>query len=383
MEVTRVVLQRHRRLVRELGNEVTTANFVLRQAHFPGSARNDALQQISSLWSACTPVGIHWGGVGEPGIHLHIDLWRLVLTRQQRGVKDGRHSGGEGREISTQVGVGVDTEAQELAIFVHRQFGVADVVTAMGVRQESLRAVAIPLDGSIELFGSPGQAHIFGVQVNLGTKATAHIGRNHAHFVFWQAHHKCRQKQAFDVRVLVGDIQGVIVTGTVVVPDGGTWFHGVGRQAVVDQVELGHMRCIGKCGINGRLVTNGPLVALVVGGDIVNHRRTRGLCIAHIHHRGQGFVIHHHQLGGVAGLFVSFCHDHGHMVTHVTHFFEGQNWVWRLFHGFAVGAGDQPAARQAVDFVCGHILAIQNPDDARRRQGSRFVDAANFGVGVG
>jgi hypothetical protein len=49
---------------------------------------------------------------------------------------------------------------------------------------------------------------------------------------------------------------------------------------------------------------------------------------------------------------------------------------------FAVGAGDQPAAWQAVDFVCGHILAIQNTDNARRGQGSRFVDAADFGVCV-
>ena len=201
--------------------------------------------------------------------------------------------------------------------------------------------------------------------------------------MFWQAHHKCRQKQALDVRVLVGDIQGVVVTGTVVVPDGSTRLHGVGCQAVVDQVNLGHMGRIGKCCIDGRLVTNGPLVALVVGGDVMDHRCTRGLRITHIHHRCQRFVIHHHQLGRITGLLVGFCHDHGHMVAHITHFFEGQNRMRRLLHGFAVGAGDQPAARQTIDLVCGHILAIQNANDTRRCQGSRFVDAANFGVRVG
>ena len=133
MEVTCVVLQSNRCLVRELGDEIATADFILSQAHFPGSARNNALQQIGGFRPTCASVSIDRRGVGEPGIHLHIDLWRLVLTRQQRGVKDGRHSGGEGREVSPQVGVGVDTKAQELAIWVHRQLRMGDMVTTMGI----------------------------------------------------------------------------------------------------------------------------------------------------------------------------------------------------------------------------------------------------------
>ena len=203
MEVARVVLQRHRGLVRELSDEVATANFVLAQAQLKRGAAHNALEQVSGFRSSSASVGIHRRGVGEPGVHLHIHLRRAVLAGQQGGVQDGGHSGREGRQVSAQVGVGVDFERQELAVFVDRQRGVAGMVAAMGVAQEGFRAVAVPLDVAVQLFRGPGQAHVFGIQVNLGAKAAAHVGCNHTHFVFRQAHHKGREQQALDVRILV------------------------------------------------------------------------------------------------------------------------------------------------------------------------------------
>src|SRR6185369_13474065 len=44
--VAHVVLQRHRRLVREAGDEVALADFILAQAQFPGTAADQAFQQV-------------------------------------------------------------------------------------------------------------------------------------------------------------------------------------------------------------------------------------------------------------------------------------------------------------------------------------------------
>ena len=87
--------------------------------------------------------------------------------------------------------------------------------------------------------------------------------------------------------------------------------------------------------------------------------------IAHINHRAEYVVVNVNQLGGIFGLLQRFSDDHGHMVTHKTGFALGQNGMWRLFHGRAVGAGDQPAARQAVHLVSGDIVAGKHGQHAR------------------
>jgi hypothetical protein len=235
--VAGVVLQRHRRLVREAGDEVALADLVLPQVHFPGAARHQALQQVGGLGPARAAVGIDRRGVGEPGIDLDVDLRRGVLAGQQRGVEDGRHRGGEGRQVGAQVGVGVHAHGEELAVLVHRHLGVAHVVAAVRVGQEALAALAVHLM-AVELLGRPGQAHVLGVQEDLGAEAAAHVGRDHAHLVLGQAQHEGRHQQALDVRVLVGHVQRVVVGAAAVAADGRARLDRVGNQPVVDQVEL-------------------------------------------------------------------------------------------------------------------------------------------------
>ena len=71
------------------------------------------------------------------------------------------------------------------------------------------------------------------------------------------------------------------------------------------------------------------------------------------------------------------------MVTHIAHFAVSKNGVRWLFHGLATGVGNQPAARQAVDFGVHHIRSVQNRDHTGRGQGGGFIDALDVGVGVG
>ena len=258
------------------------------------------------------------------------------------------------------------------------------MVAAVRVTQERLAAVGHPLDVAVELACGPGQAHVLRVQEDLGAEAAAHVRRDHAHLVLGQAQHEGRHEQPLHVRVLVADVQRVLVARSVVAADGRARLHGVGDEAVVDQVELGDVRGAGKRGIDSALVADGPLVAVVVGGDVVQgragHTASRG--IGHADHGGQHVVVHLHQLGRVARLLLREGHDHGHMVAHVAHLALRQDGVLWLLHGLAIGAGDEPATGQAVDVVGRHIGAGEHAQHAGRGLGGVHLDAVDLGVGV-
>ena len=370
--VTHVVLQRHRSLVRPTVDEIAFADFVLRQAQLPAAAGHQSLKQVGGLRPAGAAVGIHRHGVGEPGVDLDINLRAGVLPGQQRGVQNGRHRRGKGGQVSAQVGVGVHPHRQELAIGIHRHLGVADMVAAMGIGQERLGALAGPLDAAVDLLGSPGQGHILGVQVDFRAEAATHVGRNHANLVLGQAQHKGGHQQSLDMRVLIGHIQGVLLGGPAVTANRSARLHGVGHQAVIDQVKLGDMGRRGKGSIHLRLVTERPLVAMVVWRDLVQRHRFGS--ITYIDHRAQRFVIHLHGLGGVFGLLQGLGNHHRHLVAHVAGTAQGQHRVRRLLHGGTVGVVDQPAAGQAAHLAL-EVLANENFHHAGHGVGAGQVNA--------
>ena len=131
VEIAGVVLQSHRRLIRELRDEVLAANGVLGHAQFPCSTRHNALEQVSCFWTTRTAIGIDRRSVSEPSIYFNVNLWCGVLASQQGGVQNGWHSGREGGQVGAEVGVCVNTQSQEFAVFVDGQFGVAGMVTAV------------------------------------------------------------------------------------------------------------------------------------------------------------------------------------------------------------------------------------------------------------
>ena len=140
------------------------------------------------------------------------------------------------------------------------------------------------------------------------------------------------------------------------------------------------MRSAGKSGIDQRLVAQCPVVAMVVGRGIVQGSGLGGF--GHIDHGAEHFVVHIDQLGGVLGLLQRFGHHHGDVVADIAHLVKCQDGVRRLLHGLAVGAGDQPAARQAANFGVSHVLADQHVDHAGRGLGGFDVDALDAGVGM-
>ena len=123
--VAGVVLQRDRRLIREVADEVAPAE--LRRVDLQLARRGlyQALDDVGGLGPAGAAVGVDRRGVGEHRGHLAVDLRRGVLAREQRRVQDGRDAGSESGEVSAQVRRGLHPHGEELAVLVERQLGDA------------------------------------------------------------------------------------------------------------------------------------------------------------------------------------------------------------------------------------------------------------------
>jgi hypothetical protein len=275
-------------------------------------------------------------------------------------------------KVGAQVGRCRCPQGEEMTILVERQFGQRVVVAAMGVGQEGFAAVAGPLDRPADLLAGPDQRGLFAVEIDLGAETTAHVGRHHTQLVLGDAQHEGAHQQALDVRVLVGDVERVVVVGAAVAGVGATRLHRVGRQAVVAELQRGDVRR----GLEGLghavLVADAPQITLVVGRFVV-HRGDGVERAGRIDDRRQFVVIDLDQFGCRLGLLVGFGHHHGDPIAHVAHLGVGQHRVFGLFHRRAVEVVDQPAARQATDGL--EVLAGVHAQHAGRGRGGGSVDA--------
>ncbi len=309
-----------------------------------------------------------------------MDGGRLVLAGQQGRVQDGRDTGRKSGQVRAHVGRGVHAHGEELAVLVERQFRLGHVIAAVRVRKEGFRAVRRPFDRAIDLFARPHQRGLFAVQVNLGAESAAHVRRNHAHLVLRQAQHESGHQQPLDMRVLVGDVQRIAVVGARVLRIGRARLDGVGNEAVVVDVQCGHVVRLGECRVHRRLVAQGPHIADVVRRDVV-HGGFGLVRSAGIGHRRQDVVADFDGLRRILGLLDRIGHHQRHAVPHVTHLAQREHRVRRLLHWLAVHVSDEPAARQAAHFSF-HILAGKDLDHAGHPRSTRRVDGFDRRMGV-
>jgi hypothetical protein len=184
------------------------------------------------------------------------------------------------------------------------------------------------------------------------------------------------------MRVLIGHIERVFVTGTVVAADRRPGLECIGHEPIVHQVERGDMGRICEGSIHLTLVSNRPLVAVVVGGLIVEGGRAGRLCVSDIDHGRQVLIVHLHELGRIAGLLKAVCNHHCDMVADISHLALSQDGVGGLLHGLAIGAGDEPATGQSAHFIGGNIIAIKDSEYARCGQCRSLLNATNAGMRV-
>ena len=165
--ITGVVAHDHRSLVRELGHKIAAAELRRIKPKLARGNFHQALDHKCCFWPPCAAIGVHRSGVGVNRIHLCIDIRNIILARQQRCVQIGRHRGRERGEIGTQIGDGMHPYTNHLALVVHRQFGMGNMVAPVGIRKEGLGAVRCPLHRAANFFRCPCNDDLFGIDKNL------------------------------------------------------------------------------------------------------------------------------------------------------------------------------------------------------------------------
>ena len=190
-------------------------------------------------------IGVDRHGVGEHRLGLDVDRRGRVGAGEQGPVEIGRDAGREGRQIGAHIGDRRDLERQELGIGVERQLDMGDVVAAMRVRHEALRALGGPFDRAAHLAGGPGHDRLFGVMVDLRAEAAADIGRDDTQFRLRDVQHKGAHQEADHMRVLARRVERVFAGRAVELADRGARLHRIGDEAVVGEVELDDPRRLG------------------------------------------------------------------------------------------------------------------------------------------
>ena len=184
------------------------------------------------------------------------------------------------------------------------------------------------------------------------------------------------------MRELARGPQRVAVGARLVFGDRRARRHRIADQAVVDEAELGDMRCLLEGGLDGGLVTQLPVAADVVRHVVEQLRRAGPDGFEHADHRRQDLVIDRQQFGRRIGLFRRLGDDDGDHVADEADLALRQHRERRLLHRHAIGIGDAPAARQRAQAVGLDVLAGQDGDHAGRCQRRTLVDAAQHGMAV-
>jgi hypothetical protein len=143
--VAGVVGHDHRRLMREVLDEVALAQFRGVDAHFTGAHLGQALDHEGRLRPPGAAIGVDRHGVGVDRVDLAIDLRDRVLTRKQGRVEIGRDRRREGRHVGAEVGDRLSAQAEDFAVAVERHFRMGDVIAAVRVGEKRLAAFGDPL----------------------------------------------------------------------------------------------------------------------------------------------------------------------------------------------------------------------------------------------
>ncbi len=354
--VAGVVERRDRCLIRERLDEILLAQVGGIHAELAGADFDQPFDDVGRFRTSGAAIGVDRHGVGIDRVDLAIDVRDLVLARQQGGIEEGRHRRREGRHIGAEIGGGVHLQAGDLAVAVERHLRLGDVVAAVGVGDETFRALAGPLHRPVELARRPQANDLFRIDENLRAEAAADVGGDDAQFVLGRHADEGGDDQAGDMRVLRRVPQGQVAACGIVFGQRRARLHGVRHQPVVDEFEFCDVLGVLEGGFGRGRVADVPVVDGVVRRAVVNERRAFLRGFGRIDHGGQRLVIDNDFLGGVLRLRQSIGDHHRDRVADIIGLAGGERGVRRHLHRRAVLRQHRPAANQIAELVLRELL---------------------------
>ena len=166
-------------------------------------------------------------------------------------------------------------------------------------------------------------------------------------------------------------------------PEHGARLHGVGHDAVVDDVEANHPLGPGKGRLDRRPIPLLPIKGEVAGGLVVDAGGAGRQRLGGVGDGGQVFIVDGNQFGGVLGQFHALRDHHGDVVADEADALAGQDGAQRHVRVGALAVGDADDTGQVAEAVGHRIGAGVDGEHAGRRRRLGHIDGAEAGMGVG
>ena len=342
---------------------------------------DDALDDEGRLRAPIAAKGTHGIGVRINRRHVHMDRGGEIDARQRAEVAIGA-AVCAGLGVAAHVHEVMHAQAQEHAVLVEREFRVRDIVAAMGVGQEALRAGAHPFHGiARHLGGQQHQTH-FVEHARLHAEAAADVARHHAQAALGDVQ-RLGQFLAEVQGALQGRVDRVAVRRLIVMADRAARLHSRRRHAADHEALLDDVVGLGEGGVGRLLIALEMHEADVVFAIVPDEGRAGLRAQRHGSDGGQDLVVDLDQFGGVLRLFDRVRDDEGDGIADIAHLHFRQRGEMRAIHGRAVALLLASGPGQIAVTGVGPILADQNGANAGRRLRLRGVEARDFRMGVG
>ena len=145
------------------------------------------------------------------------------------------------------------------------------MVSALRVGHEGFTSSRNPFTGSIDLLCDPRDNHFFRVMKDLAPKSTAYIWRDDLQLMLIQhGQGNSAQTKTDDVRILTGGPDCHILCNSGPLRSTSSWFHCVGNQTLIDQVQFDYMIRFFEGLVTGLPISQTPFEADIIFDFIVN-----------------------------------------------------------------------------------------------------------------
>jgi hypothetical protein len=362
-------------------DEIAPPQFGRIELHLGGGGIDQALDHVRGLRSAGAAVGVDRHRVGEGAEHVHVGVLDVVEAGEQLRAGHGRDHRREVGQIGAHVRLVVNAERQHLAVLVERQFGVGDVVAALGIRYEGLGPFARPLDRAADFLGGPRHQCLLDVGEHLHAETAAHVGRHDAQLVVLHTE-RAGDDVLHHVHVLAGRVERVTLVLFVVDAERTTRLHRVDHDPVVGEVDLGDVMRPGEGCVDRGPVAVLPIEHAIAGGLFPHLRSALLQRVCQFAHGRQDVIIDLDQFSRVFRLFDGFGDDQSDVIADRAHVVLFQERVGRQRHLCAVARGQRCQAWNSAELVMLDVGAGENGEHALGLAGGRHVDRPDPGVRV-
>ena len=241
----------------------------------------------------------------------------------------------------------VAAQGEEHPVFVERQLDMADLPSAMGIRQKALAAVVDPLHRAAEDARGVQDRGRFRIDPVFDAKTAAHIRGHMVQVVGRDVQNRVGEDIAVGMDVLRGVVEHETVALGIVFGKGTARLDGHRRNTIVDHIQCHYMRRRRQSRVSRLRVAQLEIDRHIARRIWPNLRCAFADRMADTNDGVELRIGDFNQLGSCAGLLFGFGNDQSHVLADIAHTVHRQTMAWRHNELAAVPALAHPPSGKA------------------------------------